>query len=64
VRSEIPYMADQLADLTYFIIKVRYHSNINTGDRVKHEGKAYEILEVDNIFQRNQELTLYCRGIL
>ena len=44
--------------------KIRYIAGINPHQRVKFRGKYFEIIEVINTGERNEEIVLTCKGAI
>lgn len=43
-------------------VRIRYRPGLNSGDRVKHEGRIYNIESVIDVRSARRELVLMCRG--
>lgn len=52
---------DQLRTIQYFMVKMRYRSDITTKMRLLHYGRVLEILSVVNRDERKREMSLYCK---
>jgi SPP1 family predicted phage head-tail adaptor len=44
--------------------RIRYMANITQHHRIKFKNKYYEIIDVDNVGQKNIELILSCKAVV
>lgn len=42
--------------------RMRYRTGVNTGQRVRWDGRVYDIIEAINVRARDRELELLCTG--